>query len=104
MMSIEDLSRLTEQKNKEVAELKQSVRSQIESDMAESTLDKDLYDEIQFFLSLDDSVDLEFIVLCLCEPGFWSDFYINHCQGSFMPYADRFYYLLQSLKARYINC
>lgn len=105
MMGIEDLSRLIKQKNREVAELKQSVLSRLEIDLAESTtLDRKTYDEIQFFLNIDDTVDLGFIVSCLCEPGYWEDFYLDHCPASFMSYVERFCSLLQSLKARYIDC
>ena len=105
MMSIEDLSRHIEQKGKEVAELKQAVRSQLESDLAESTtLDRKTYNEIQFFLHLDGTVDLGFIVLCLCEPGYWEDFYLYRCPASFKPYEKRFFSLLQSLRPRYIDC
>ncbi len=106
MINTEDLFMLIKQKEQELRDLKEKVYKRLENDLNDpSNLDKTIYDEINFFLSLGDTdVDLRFIVSCICDNGFFEDFCIYRCKHTFTPYIGIFNVLVESLRDIYINC
>ena len=108
MMNTEGLliEQLIEQKEQKLKESKEMVRKRLENDLnPPSNLDKTIYNDIKFFLSLGDTdVDLDFIVFCICDNGFLEDFCLYRCNHTFIPYIGMFNVLVQSLRDIYINC
>ena len=97
------LIELSQNHDERCKESKEAVRNRLENDLAEpSNLDKEIYDDLDFFLSMGSSdVDLNFIISSICVNGFLTDFCIYRRQDAFIPYASRFYSLILYLQERY---
>ncbi len=103
MEDMTSLKEISHHHDERCRETKSAILSRLKDDLAEpSNLDKEIYDKLNFFLSLEDSdINLNFIVSCICINGFLTDFCINRRKDSFIPYASKFYSLVLSIQDRY---